>query len=143
MVLAMKRAGCHQVFLGFESGCDDMLRRINKGETVADLERGALLLKEVGINISIGFIVGLPGETQDSVNKTIALANRVQPYRVQFTRFTPIPGSNLAIHLSALSPMSADENDESRHGFHNRSENDQVEKWLQQCYRECVYKPSI
>lgn len=92
MATAMKAAGCHQCFMGFESGCDEMLLRIQKGERVCDLERGASILKDVGINISIGFIVGLPGETDESVQKSIDLCNRVQPHRVQFTRFTPIPG---------------------------------------------------
>ena len=133
MAHAMKAAGCHQVFIGFESGCDEMLQRINKGETVADLERGAGIMKEAGIFISIGFIVGLPGETRDSVDKTIALCNRVQPNRVQFTRFTPIPGSSLATKYDL----------EHGHGFHDRSSKDQVEEWIQQCYDACQYKPSI
>jgi anaerobic magnesium-protoporphyrin IX monomethyl ester cyclase len=130
----MAQAGCHQVFLGFESGCDEMLQSINKGETVAQLERGAALLKNEGINVSIGFIVGLPGETQESVNKSIALCNRVKPYRAQFTRFTPIPGSKLAEHYDTLG---------STYGFHNRSGNDQVEEWLRQCYDACRYRPSV
>ena len=149
MALSMKQAGCHQVFLGFESGCDDMLRRINKGETVADLERGARLLQDAGIAISVGFIVGLPGETQASVNKTIALANRVRPNRVQFTRFTPIPGSQLA-HSDSIKERGLGDDDKeetedatSKYGFHNRSGGDQVEAWIQQCYAECVYKPSL
>lgn len=132
MATAMRDAGCHQVFLGFESGCDDMLKRINKGEKAADLERGALILKEAGIAVSIGFIVGLPGETEASVQASIELCRRVQPDRVQFTRFTPIPGSRLA-DLVDHDPTS----------FHDRSRNDQVEQWLKRCYAECQYKPSV
>eukprot|EP00037_Helgoeca_nana_P029862 m.362587 g.362587 ORF g.362587 m.362587 type:complete len:509 (-) comp28064_c1_seq3:838-2364(-) len=136
MARAMRSAGCHQVFLGFESGCDDMLLRIKKGETVGQLEHGAQLLKDNGIRISVGFIVGLPGETQETVDKSIALCNRVQPDRVQFTRFTPIPGSALASgSSSAVSPGSS--------GFHNREADDKVERWLRQCYQECVYAPSV
>lgn len=135
MAEAMKSAGCHQVFMGFESGCDEMLKRINKGETVTDLERGAHLLKDAGINISIGFIVGLPGETEESIAKTIALCNRVQPNRVQFTRFTPIPGSALASHL--------DNDVLAGRGFHDRSRKDQVEQWIQECYTACQYNPSV
>lgn len=134
MAVAMKDAGCHQVFMGFESGCDMMLASINKGEKVADLERGAGILKDAGISISIGFIVGLPGETQESVNKTIALCNRVQPNRVQFTRYTPIPGSLLASTIHDLA---------SGTGFHDRSSRDQVEVWLRQCYNACQFKPSV
>lgn len=133
MARAMADAGCHQVFLGFESGCDDMLLRINKGETVKDLERGAGLLKDAGINLSVGFIVGLPGETQETVNKSIALCNRVKPHRAQFTRFTPIPGSKLAEHYDTL----------GAYGFHNRSGDDEVETWLKQCYDACQYRPSV
>jgi anaerobic magnesium-protoporphyrin IX monomethyl ester cyclase len=134
MARAMKAAGCHQVFMGFESGCDDMLRSINKGETVAQLERGAGIMKDAGISISIGFIVGLPGETQESVDKTIALCNRVQPNRVQFTRFTPIPGSVLASTHHDLATGA---------GFHDRSSPDKVEDWIRQCYDACQYKPSV
>ena len=133
MARAMKEAGCHQVFLGFESGCDEMLTRINKGERVVDLERGSRILQEAGISISIGFIVGLPGETDASVQASIDLCNRVQPNRVQFTRFTPIPGSRLA-DLVDHDPESS---------FHDRSRDDQVETWLRKCYEECQYKPSV
>lgn len=136
MANAMKEAGCHQVFLGFESGCDDMLKRIQKGETVADLERGAGLLKQAGIQISVGFIVGLPNETNESVQKTIDLCQRVQPHRVQFTRFTPIPGSKIAVDHHAI--IGDDES-----GFHNRNARDQIEEWIRQCYLACPYRPSI
>jgi anaerobic magnesium-protoporphyrin IX monomethyl ester cyclase len=134
MATSMKAAGCHQVFMGFESGCDKMLRSINKGETVADLERGACIMKDAGICISIGFIVGLPGETQESVNKTIELCNRVEPHRVQFTRYTPIPGSVLASSHHELTTGT---------GFHDRSSPDQVEDWIRQCYEACQYRPSL
>jgi radical SAM superfamily enzyme YgiQ (UPF0313 family) len=129
---AMKAAGCFQVFVGFESGCDEMLLRIGKGETAAQLEQGAAVLKSAGIGVSVGFIIGLPGETQASVDKTIALCNRVQPERVQFTRYTPIKGS----------PLAAGHAHDSS-GFHDRARSDQVEEWLQQCYAACNYKPSV
>lgn len=132
IAMSMKEAGCYQVFLGFESGCDEMLKRINKGETVKQLERGAEILQKAGIDISIGFIVGLPGETEESVMKTIELCNRVKPNRVQFTRFTPIKGSPLAVTADIASA-----------GFHDREGKDQVEKWIAKCYAECIYAPSI
>ena len=140
MAAAMKAAGCHQVFMGFESGCDEMLLRIQKGERVADLERGAAILKGVGIHISIGFIVGLPGETDESVRKSIELCRRVEPHRVQFTRFTPIPGSMLA---EAAQQQQLHGSTELSAGFHDRSNKDQVEAWLQQCYEACPYRPSV
>lgn len=133
---AMAAAGCHQVFLGFESGCDAMLKRINKGATVAQLEHGAQVLKEAGIQRSVGFVVGLPGETDESVDKTIALCQRVQPERRQFTRWTPLAGSPLV--LAGHGVPGSDE----QGGFHDRTD-DKVGKWLRKCYEQCPGNASV
>ncbi len=66
---------------------------------MVQLERGAAVLQSVGIAFSVRFIVGLPGETQASVDKSVALCNGVRPDRVQVTRYTPIRGSPLAVSL--------------------------------------------
>ncbi len=133
MADAMRQAGCHQVFMGFESGCNDMLKKMNKGETVSQLKRGAEVLKDAGIHISIGFIVGYPGETESSVMRTIELCNAVKPHRAQFTRFSPIPGSTAHKEFGTSANM----------GFHNREAEDQIESWLQKCYKECEFLPSL
>jgi anaerobic magnesium-protoporphyrin IX monomethyl ester cyclase len=118
---AMAEAGCHQVYLGFESGNQGILDRIQKGATVADLERGAELLARHGISRSVGFVVGLPGENAATVAQSIALARRVRPERIQFTRFTPLVGSPLGRDLSVT------------RGFHDRGQ-DQVSRWISECY---------
>lgn len=118
---AMAEAGCHQVYLGFESGNQGILDRIQKGATVADLERGAELLARHGISRSAGFVVGLPGETAATVADSIALAKRIRPERIQFTRFTPLVGS----------PLGQDPG--TTRGFHDRGL-DQVSSWISACY---------
>ena len=123
---SMAQAGCHQVYLGFESGSQDILDRIHKGATVADLERGAALLKEVGIARSIGFVLGLPGETDETVGASIALAKRVRPERLQFTRFTPLVGSPLE-HFRQPGLF----------GFHQRGK-DVVGEWIDRAYAACA-----
>lgn len=123
---AMALAGCHQVYLGFESGSQDILDRIHKGATVAQLERGAALLKAAGIARSVGFVLGLPGESDETIDASIRMAQRVRPERLQFTRFTPLVGSPLQ-HFRQ--PGEA--------GFHRRGA-DRVGAWISRAYASCA-----
>jgi len=125
---AMAAAGCHQVYLGFESGSQEILNRINKGTTVAKLERGAELLQQHGIARSVGFVFGLPGESDQTVDASIELAQRVRPERLQFTRFTPLVGSPLYREASGAGARSL--------GFHKRME-DRVSDWIERAYVAC------
>lgn len=122
---AMAEAGCHQTYLGFESGDDGMLASIDKGASVAALERGAAVLSDAGIKRSIGFVLGLPGESDRSVDASIALAKRIRPERLQFTRWTALPGSPLA-----SSPLALDAT------FHAGA-NERVEAWIERAYAAC------
>ncbi len=70
-VRLMKESGCEGVFLGIESGNDAMLENMNKRATVDEYKRGIELLKEAGILTYASFIVGFPGETEETVEDTI------------------------------------------------------------------------
>ncbi|HEY8375998.1 MAG TPA: radical SAM protein [Nannocystis sp.] len=129
LAAAMAAAGCHQVYLGFESGSQDILDRIHKGTTVAALERGAEILRRHGIARSVGFVIGLPGETDATVDASIELALRVQPERLQFTRFTPLVGSPLYEEARTRGARSL--------GFHQRVRDDQVDVWIARAYAAC------
>lgn len=123
---SMALAGCHQVYLGFESGSPEILTTIAKGATLQQLERGASVLAEAGIGRSVGFVIGLPGETDATVDASIALAHRVRPERIQFTRWTPLPGTP----LSRSHPGGPS-------GFHLGAD-DQVGRWIRRCYEACA-----
>ncbi len=120
MAVAMAAAGCHQAYIGFESGSQAILDRVHKDATVAQLERGAAYLASAGIDRSVGFVVGLPGETDETVRRSIELARRVRPERIQFTRFTPLVGSPLAAARS--------------NGTFHSGEDDQVQGWIDSMY---------
>lgn len=129
LAAAMAASGCHQVYLGFESGSQEILDRINKGTTVAALERGAETLRRHGIARSVGFVIGLPGETDETVEASIRLAQRVRPERLQFTRFTPLVGSPLYEEARTKGRRSL--------GFHQRGQDDQVDEWIARAYAAC------
>ncbi len=67
----MAAAGCEAVFLGIESGDPAILTAMNKAARVANYERGIAALRQRGIMTMASYIVGFPGETKDSVQRTL------------------------------------------------------------------------
>ena len=75
LVKAMAKAGCREVSLGFESGCDDILKEMNKHFLSKDVREAARMLSDHGIH-TMGFLMlGGPGETRDTVEETLAFVS--------------------------------------------------------------------
>ncbi|XBX02978.1 radical SAM protein [Enterocloster clostridioformis] len=75
----MKKSGCQQVFLGIESGSQKILDNMNKKAKVEDYKRALNLLKKYGIYVCCSFIIGFPGETEETVNETFQLIDECKP----------------------------------------------------------------
>jgi len=91
----LKEAGCHTIYVGAESGSQKSLDRINKGITVEQTRKAVRFIKKAGIGVFASFIIGIPGETKDDIEKTIRFAIELDPGLVQFTVCTPYPGTPL------------------------------------------------
>ncbi|MEK7200873.1 MAG: radical SAM protein [Patescibacteria group bacterium] len=91
----MKKAGCWNIFFGYESGCQELLNNINKGTTLKQIENANMLCKKVGIEIRASFMIALPGETPEMARKTIDFAKKLNPDYAQFCITTPYPGTKL------------------------------------------------
>ena len=95
MISLMKESGCEGVFLGIESGNQQILQNMNKRVKIEDLKKGMELLKKYDILTYASFIVGYPGETRETVQDTIDFIETMKPdfYRAQLwycDPFTPI-----------------------------------------------------
>jgi anaerobic magnesium-protoporphyrin IX monomethyl ester cyclase len=92
----MKAAGCKRVGFGVENGDDWMLRHvIKKGQTV-DMARHAFRwAKKAGLQTMGFFIFGMPGETEESMEKTIQLALELDPDLAHFMMAAPFPGTEM------------------------------------------------
>ncbi|MFC2146394.1 PhpK family radical SAM P-methyltransferase [Acidobacteriota bacterium] len=71
MVELMKDSGCEGVYMGIESGNDQILKNMNKSADTQKYLRGIELLKEYGIATYGNFIIGFPGETDETVQDTV------------------------------------------------------------------------
>jgi radical SAM superfamily enzyme YgiQ (UPF0313 family) len=89
----MKRAGCRNLHVGYESADPEVLKRIKKGVTVERMTKFTEDAKRAGLRIHGDFAVGFPGETPESFEKTIAWAKRLDPYTAQFQLMIPFPGT--------------------------------------------------
>ncbi|MBI2529716.1 MAG: radical SAM protein [Candidatus Diapherotrites archaeon] len=91
----MKRAGCWNIFYGFESGNQQLLDNIGKRITLQQIRNASKWTKEAGIEIRASFMIALPGETPELAEQTLEFAKELNPDYVQFCITTPYPGTAL------------------------------------------------
>jgi len=75
LIKDMARAGCKEVSLGFESGCERILRSMNKKHNLNDVRQASEMLADHGIRRMGFLLLGGPGETKESVEESIAFAD--------------------------------------------------------------------
>ncbi len=95
----MKKAGCHTLFIGFESVNPESLKEMKKSQTVEDIVRAIDVIHSYGIHIHGMFVYGFDGDTPASVMETVRFAKRLRLTSVQYLLLTPFPGSQLSAEL--------------------------------------------
>jgi len=91
----MKRAGCVQVGIGFESGSQRMLDSIQKNTRVEENLSVARRVREAGLRLRGCFVFGLPGETTDDILATERFIGAARPNFTSIHFLTPFPGTPL------------------------------------------------
>jgi radical SAM superfamily enzyme YgiQ (UPF0313 family) len=92
---AMAEAGARLFIVGFESGDATILKNIKKGATLEMARTFAKNCRKLGILIHGDFIIGLPGETQDSIQRTIDFAQELDTDTIQVSIAHALPGTEL------------------------------------------------
>ena len=95
LLKTMKQAGCWQVAFGLESGDQRMLNIMKKGTTVEQNRKAVIWAKKAGLNVRAYFVLGMPGETSQSIRKTIDFAKSLPLDIVTFYTLTIYPGNEL------------------------------------------------
>ncbi len=89
----MKDAGCITIFIGVESADQQMLEKMNKNITVSKTESAFRLARKVGIRTIASCVIGMPEDTRESMNKTIAFVKKLNPSYALYSLATPYPGT--------------------------------------------------
>lgn len=99
ILLKMKKSGCEHIFVAVESGNQDILNRVvKKAINLAKLEEILKICREIKLHTSSYFVLGLPGETLDTMNQSVVLGLKFyekydsDPY---FFIASPLPGTEL------------------------------------------------
>jgi len=95
LVKWLKRAGCLFVALGVESGSKKILKTINKKISLSSVINAFKILKKNDLSAYPLLMVGNPGETDETIHKTILLMKIIKPYRVSISKTTIFPGTEL------------------------------------------------
>ncbi|MBS3122412.1 radical SAM protein [Candidatus Woesearchaeota archaeon] len=91
----MKKAGCIEIFYGFESGSEEILKESNKAITKEQIRNAVRITKKADICASGSFIIGLPKESNKTIKETINFAKELRADYVQFALASPFPGTKL------------------------------------------------
>jgi len=91
----MKENGLRLLLVGYESGNDQILHNIKKGLKTEIARRFTRDCRKLGITIHGTFILGLPGETKETIKQTIDFARDINPHTIQVSLAAPYPGTYL------------------------------------------------
>lgn len=114
----MKKAGCHKIIFGLEAGDDRTLKLMNKQLTVKQSERAVKTVAKHGIKAGGFFILGYPGETNETMLKTIKFASRLPLDYFSMTIPYPLPGTTL--YEQVKDRMVSEEWEKPAHGYDHR-----------------------
>ncbi|HOC61273.1 MAG TPA: radical SAM protein [Smithellaceae bacterium] len=106
---AMASAGCDSVSFGVESGNPEMLKRIRKGIKLDQVRTSVIMCKQAGMIPHASFMVGLPGETRETLRQTAEFAKSLD-IQYGYHYLTPFPGTTLCekIHKYDLEILTRD-----------------------------------
>lgn len=148
---SMKKAGCHLIKVGVESGSQHILDRSNKKIKISDTADLFRWAKEVGINTHAHLMIGMPGEDRKSIETTIHFIKAIKPTTIDVGICTPYPGTDLFDELITVYPAIKDGTETSLENLHisgrfnehyTSLSSKEIELFLRQIYRGFYLRPS-
>lgn len=141
----LREAGCFMLKIGVESGDPQIIRNIRKHYDLEKVEAGVRLMKKYGFHVHGTFVFGFPGETLETIQKTINFAIRLSPTTVQFSSAIPYPGCELFDELK-MKGFLLTENWEEYMPMHAIFETpdlsaEELKKSVERAYKQYYFRP--
>lgn len=95
MLKLMKQAGMVEIAIGIETGAEEIQKNINKGVSLDSIRQCAKWCHKLGILFYGLVIIGLPGETEETVKESIKFIKEIDPFYTQFCFATPFPNTEI------------------------------------------------
>jgi hopanoid biosynthesis associated radical SAM protein HpnJ len=145
----MREGGLRLLLVGFESGNQQILNNIRKGTKIERVRKFAEDCHELGILMHGTFVLGLPGETRETIQQTLAFAKEVDPYSLQVSLAAPYPGTELYRQAVANGWLSGASGEELVQGAGIQEavlsypdlDNQAIHEALEQFYRSFYFRP--
>ncbi|MBI4775586.1 MAG: cobalamin B12-binding domain-containing protein [Deltaproteobacteria bacterium] len=93
LLKALKRAGCWMVSIGIESGDPGLVSFHKQNVQIARVHEHVAMIKQAGLRVKGLFMMGLPGETEETIQRTIRFILSLDLDDMNMSKFTPFPGS--------------------------------------------------
>jgi anaerobic magnesium-protoporphyrin IX monomethyl ester cyclase len=104
----LKRSGCWQVNFGIESGDPDILSKHRKLYELDQVGKKLKMVKDAGMRVKGLFMMGFPGESEESIQRTIRYALSLPLDEINVTKFTPFPGAPIYRTIRDFGEFSED-----------------------------------
>ncbi len=145
---AMKDAGCRLLIVGYESGDAQILKNIKKGATIEMAERFTANCRKVGLVVHGDFIVGLPGETRETIRKTIDFAKKLDNETIQVSIAHPYPGTEFHNYaekngLISIGNIVDDHGNQLPKVVYENLDEAELMDWVERFYSEYYFRPKV
>ena len=145
---AMKEAGCRLLVVGYESGDPQILKNIKKGATIEMAERFTANCKKLGLQVHGDFMVGLPGETRESLRRSVEYAKHLDCTTIQVSIAHPFPGTEFYDYAQRNGLLTLDSMlDETGHQMPNvvypGLDRAELVDWVERFYGEYYFRPRV
>ena len=151
LLMKMKKAGCWQIDYGLESGDQRMLNIMKKGITLEQSRNAAKWTKEAGIRLRAFIILGMPGETNESIRNTIDFVKELRVDVVAFYALMIYPGNELydmvkkegrLLHEDYSQFSSLIDTKKTRlHYVPDGMNEEELKNWIRKAYKEVYLNP--